>query len=1094
MFGASSIMQAARKLIRRTSRHVSPRARFDRQSHQYATLAVLKLEERIMPTMLGQQLFPSDYPWNQNIADAPVAANSAAIISHIGSSIGIHPDWGEDSASNGDSSLYGIPYNVVHGNTTAKVNVIIDNYPGESDMVPVPIPANAVIEGDYQNGPNPNGGGYNAGQRGDSHLLIWDEDTDTAYELYGVTRPSDPTLFPNTDGVELSHTDGQWHAAQESVWHMSEEDFRALGDTSADAAGLSILAGLARPDEGLPTSQGGEGAIDHALRFTLPSSDVAPQYIYPASHVVSESAGSTRLPLGSRLRLENTPAIDAQINAMGPEAQIIAHAMQQYGLILADIGSPMYVTGTSASQDANNNIDLTWNMNDVLGLEGLTAGDFQVLNLTPIVTSLSTSSGSAGNTITINGQNFSGAAGNLSVFFGATAAANVTYVSDSQITAVVPSGTGTVNVTVQSGVNETDPNNPSDNVNAPIFGYGTSAITTADQFTFSQGNLFAPPTLTKGKTGVYTVGGSAVVVDSTLGISSQDADLTGATVTISSGTIQSGDTLNYTTIDGITGSYAVTGGAGVLTLSGGSAPLASYQAALRSVTFSSTNNTNSATAFRSISFVADDSNASANSSPLTETLDVNPLVKPVSPGTYTAGSAKPVAIDSGVTVFAGANLTGATVSISAGSLQTGDTLNYSPIDGITTVSNSGGVLTLSGNQPAASYQAALRTVMFSNTTSTGTANRSITIAVSDTTDGLSDSTSDNLKVDAPVTISAVYVSGSSWTSAANHSNTTEEFDAYLAAHGLGSATYGYSLAGGSTQTADLPWSNMNQITVAFSGSVSNIGVASLKLVGGTGGGSVAAPSVSSITTDGSNTYTWTLSGALGENKYYLAVATTGSSFGTSGSTQVVDSNGAGISGTFTTGQSFPSGNHLADSTFDYLFYVLPGDGHQQQQVSSNDAASAKAINSDHETSAGYSPYYDYLGAGLISSPDAALSAQKNSTKTSTITAPSPPSAELAGGSGSSGSSGFSALALGSIESTSSSSSSSSAGVANVGSQSVSTPSSSAAAASVNSSGAGVARNSSSATSGDTVAHGHGRHRSAAVDEALEDLDLSDLFV
>ena len=89
-----------------------------------------------------------------------MAANSAAIISHIGSSIPIHPDWGEDSAANGTAALYGIPYNVVHGKTTAKINVIIDNYPGESDIVPVPIPASAVIEGDYQNGPNPNGGGY----------------------------------------------------------------------------------------------------------------------------------------------------------------------------------------------------------------------------------------------------------------------------------------------------------------------------------------------------------------------------------------------------------------------------------------------------------------------------------------------------------------------------------------------------------------------------------------------------------------------------------------------------------------------------------------------------------------------------------------------------------------------------------------------------------------------------------------------------------------------------------------------------------------------------------------------------------------------
>jgi hypothetical protein len=89
---------------------------------------------------------------------------------------------------------------VVHGDSTAKVNVIIDNYPGESDIVPVPIPANALIEGDYQNGANPHGGGYKAGQRGDHHLIVWDEHNNIAYELYVVTRPSDATLFPNTDG------------------------------------------------------------------------------------------------------------------------------------------------------------------------------------------------------------------------------------------------------------------------------------------------------------------------------------------------------------------------------------------------------------------------------------------------------------------------------------------------------------------------------------------------------------------------------------------------------------------------------------------------------------------------------------------------------------------------------------------------------------------------------------------------------------------------------------------------------------------------------------------------------------------------------
>jgi hypothetical protein len=479
-------------------RHVRRAAGFRGRVPRCTTLAVEGLEDRRLLTLLGQQIYPADNPWNQNIANAPVAANSAAIITKIGTSVRLHPDWGADSAANGNDPLYGIPVNIVHGNSTAKVNVSIDNYPDESDIVPVPIPANAVLEGDFQNGPNLNGGGYgengNPNQRGDSHLIIWDEDNNIAYELYGVSRPNDPTLFPNNDDVEVTKTDNAWHAAQETVWNMNTDTFRTLGATSADAAGLSILAGLARPDEGLPVSEGGQGAINHALRVTLPGSDVNPQYTYPASHEVSESQGSNKLPLGGRLRLENTPAINSLIANMPPESQIVARAMQQYGLIVADIGSAMYVTGTSASENANGQISQTWNLDDIFasnGLEVLTAGDFQVVDLTPRVTSLSASSGAAGSAITITGQNFSGAAGHLSVLFGTTPASSITIVSDSQITAVVPQGSGTVPVTVQSGVNETDhiSDNPNANVNAPIFGYGVSASTSADQFTFTTSSL-----------------------------------------------------------------------------------------------------------------------------------------------------------------------------------------------------------------------------------------------------------------------------------------------------------------------------------------------------------------------------------------------------------------------------------------------------------------------------------------------------------------------------------------------------------------------------------------------------------------------------
>ena len=512
-----------------------------------------QLERRDVPSLAGQQLFPTNYPINQNIASAPVDANSAAIIAHIGGSISIHPDLGYDSASNGAAPLYGIPVNVVHGNSVSKVNVVINGYPSESDQLPVPIPANAVIEGDNQNGPNLGG----VGARGDSHLIVFDEDNDIAYELYGAERPND------TD-----NTSGHWEALQETVWNMSANTFRTLGDTSADAAGLSILATLMRPDEANPVSQGGQGAIDHALRFTLPSGDINPQYEYPASHEISVSSqSSSKLPMGARLRLANTPAVNALIAQMGPEAQIVARAMQQYGLILADDGSPMYVSGTSASVNTNGSSS-TWSdswdgggLSDVLSLESLTASDFQVVDLTPVVTGLSATTGTAGTTVTITGQNFSGAAGHLSVLFGSTAASSVTVVSDTQITAVVPNGTGTVNVTVLSGVNETDTvsDSPSANATAPIFGYGISATSSADQFayitqTISGSNSTA--SFARSSTDAGTADRLTIVVKDTTGAGVSELPSNAFQLSLSGGT--STGTFGAVTETGTTDVYTVT--------------------------------------------------------------------------------------------------------------------------------------------------------------------------------------------------------------------------------------------------------------------------------------------------------------------------------------------------------------------------------------------------------------------------------------------------------------------------------------------------------------------------------------------------------
>lgn len=423
-------------------------------------------------SLLGTNLFPADNPWNQNISQAPVATNSAAIMSSIIATYGngrFHPDFGQDYQT-ANTDLYGIPYNVVHGNTTARVHVVIDAYPDESDLLDVPIPGNAVIEGDRQTGPT-----VGVDNRGDSHLLVWDEDNNVAYEFYRASRPSE-------------NTDGQWHADQESVWDMKTNAFRTLGWTSADAAGLPILPGLARPDEALPTSQGGQGIIRHALRFTLPNAVILNQYLYPASHTANPGNNNRSIqpPMGARFRLKAS----VDISSLKPQSQVVAQALKDYGLIVADNGSAFFMTGASYSVDTSNHFALTWNDNDIQdtaqGLKSLLFTNFEVVDLSPAIASVSPTQAVAGTSVTITGRNFSGAAGRLSVWFGANQA-QATPTDDAHVAALAPSGSGTVDVQVQSGVGNA---NSTANYTSPIWGYGLSVTSIVDQFTFQTLDAF----------------------------------------------------------------------------------------------------------------------------------------------------------------------------------------------------------------------------------------------------------------------------------------------------------------------------------------------------------------------------------------------------------------------------------------------------------------------------------------------------------------------------------------------------------------------------------------------------------------------------
>ncbi len=578
--------------------------------------------------------------------------------------------------------------------------------------------------------------------------------------------------------------------------------------------------------------------------------------------------------------------------------------------------------------------------------------------------------------------------------------------------------------------------------------------------------VIAPPVVTpSGTVSTFTLGGTAAFVDAGLIVQSFDPALTEATVTITN--YQPGDTLHFHSQDGL---ILVSNTGGVLTLSNyghASATPAEYQAALQTVTFSTTS---TVTTTRTLSIVVDDSLASPTTSNVAaESVNVAfpaPVVTPSgSAASYTAGGT-PVTVDSDVTVSSlDTDLSGATVTISAGTLQSGDTLSFaSPLGSGINGNYSGGVLTLSGSATPAQYQAALQSVTFSSTSTSTTARAISIIAIDNSIDSIS--APETVNVSAPVTVAGVYVSGSAWASS---------FNTYLADNSLGSATYGYALQTGANQLTTLPWTNINQIDVQFSGPVQGIAQGSLELNGGSSG---STPTVTGFTSLGNNTYQWTLSGPLTNNKYAIGVASTGSSFGPA----VVDSNGAGISGTFTTGNSsFPSGNGLAGSTFDFFFNVLPGDVDRSANDNPTDINDVRLLASGtRTTSSSYNPYYDVLGAGIINVTT--LNTVRPLTGRLDAATPMAPSDSQVGGT-----TGIVGLELGVQETGSSSSSPPTAAVSHVVSAGLASSSSTSTVTT-------RTTDSGSGTTSSTIGNrDHGHHGVAAVDEAVSDFDLTDLW-
>jgi hypothetical protein len=251
-----------------------------------------------LPAARDCPVFPSNNVWNKRVDNLPVHDRSDAYIESIGPGEGLHADFG---SGKWDGGPIGIPITVV-GDGQKKSRVKF-TYASESDKGPYPIPKNVAIEGGKK-------------ADGDRHAIIVDRESCKLYELFALRR-----------------SNGKWSAGSGAIWRLESNKLRPKGWTSADAAGLPILPGLARWDEVR------RGVIDHALRFTV--SQTRAKFIYPARHFASDSNDKDHPPMGLRLRLKkNFP-----IKKFPRQARIVLRALKRYGMIVADNGSDWFISG-----------------------------------------------------------------------------------------------------------------------------------------------------------------------------------------------------------------------------------------------------------------------------------------------------------------------------------------------------------------------------------------------------------------------------------------------------------------------------------------------------------------------------------------------------------------------------------------------------------------------------------------------------------------------------------------------------------------------------------------------------------------------------
>jgi len=282
------------------------------------------------PQIEGCQVFPGDNIWNTPVDGLPVDPGSDDYIGVIGESSFLHPDFGTEW----EGAPIGIPWTSVPGSQTQVPVTFL--YADESDAGPHPIPPDALIEG----GPD---------ATGDRHVLVLDRDNCILYELFYA--------FPENEGAS-------WNAGSGAVFDLGSNELRPAGWTSADAAGLPILPGLVRREEVLA------GEITHALRFTAPQTRKA--WVWPARHYASSLTDPQYPPMGQRFRLK----ADFDLSGFSPEVVVILTALKKYGMILADNGSAMFISGAPHPD---------WDDGMLRELRDVTGADFEAVDVSSLM-------------------------------------------------------------------------------------------------------------------------------------------------------------------------------------------------------------------------------------------------------------------------------------------------------------------------------------------------------------------------------------------------------------------------------------------------------------------------------------------------------------------------------------------------------------------------------------------------------------------------------------------------------------------------------------------------------------------------------------